>query len=348
MKSPAAILVEQRKPLVIDEVSVPPPGFGQVLVEIAVSRICGSQLGEIDGVKGPDKYLPHLLGHEAGATVLDVGPEVRHVKRGDRVVVHWRPGKGIESRAPEYQWNGSKLNAGLVTTFNRLAVVSENRVTVVPPDTDYEICALLADTLTTGFGVINNDAKVHIGESVVVVGCGGIGLGVVLGAKLAGAHPIVAVDLHDHKLDKAREYGATDVINAGQADFTEAAVKILDGKADVVVDGTGNPGVVEKAFALAGPTGRCIGVGVMAHDRKLSLNTLPLHLGKLLAGSHGGSSQPAEDIPRYLRMIRNGRFDPKGFVSHRVSLTEINEAISKMRSGEVVHCMIHFQGASRQ
>jgi S-(hydroxymethyl)glutathione dehydrogenase/alcohol dehydrogenase len=348
MKSPAAILVEQRKPLVIDDVSVPAPGFGQVLVEIAVSRICGSQLGEIDGVKGPDKFLPHLLGHEAGATVLDVGPEVRHVKSGDRVVLHWRPGKGIESRAPEYQWNGRKLNAGLVTTFNRLAVVSENRVTVVPPDTDYETCALLADTLTTGFGVINNDAKVRIGESVVVVGCGGIGLGVVLGAKLAGAHPIISVDLHDHKLDKAREYGATDVINASREDFSEVATKTLGGKADVVVDGTGNPAVLEKAFNLAGPAGRCVGVGVMAHDRRLSLNTLPLHFGKVLAGSHGGSSQPAEDIPRYLRMIRSGRFDPKGFVSHRVSLSEINDAIAKMRSGEVIHCMIHFEGKSGQ
>jgi len=347
MKSPAAILVEQRKPLVIDEVTVPTPGFGQVLVEIAVSRICGSQLGEIDGVKGPDKFLPHLLGHEAGGKVLEVGPEVRHVKPGDRVVLHWRPGRGIESRAPDYQWSGGKLNAGLVTTFNRLAVVSENRATVVPSDTDYEVCALLADTLTTGFGVINNDARVRIGESVVIVGCGGIGLGVVLGAKLAGAHPIIAVDLHGHKLDKAQEYGATDVINASRADFSEVVTKILGGKADVVVDGTGNPAVLEKAIGLVGPAGRCIGVGVMAHDRKLSLNTLPLHFGKVLAGSHGGSSQPADDIPRYLRMLRNGRFDVKGFVSHRISLADINDAIAKMRSGEVIHCMIHFEEGSR-
>jgi S-(hydroxymethyl)glutathione dehydrogenase / alcohol dehydrogenase len=342
LKTSAAILVEQRQPLVIDEVETPAPGFGQVLVKISVSRICGSQLGEIDGVKGPDRWLPHLLGHEAGATVLEVGPEVRHVKVGDRVVCHWRLGRGIEARGSTYLWKEHTVSAGPITTFQQYAVISENRMTVVPPDTDYEICALLADTLTTGFGVVHNDARVRIGESVVIIGCGGIGLGAVLGAHLAGAHPVIAVDLHEHKLEIARKYGATDTINSRDGDFAAAAEKLLGGKADVVIDGTGNPSVLEKAFALAGPQGRCIGVGVMAHDRTLSLNTLPLHFGKLLRGSHGGDSQPAEDIPRYLRMMRDGRFDPKGFVSHRISLAEVNEGIARMRAGEVIHCLIHF------
>jgi S-(hydroxymethyl)glutathione dehydrogenase/alcohol dehydrogenase len=110
----------------------------------------------------------------------------------------------------------------------------------------------------------------------------------------------------------------------------------------VVIDGTGNPQVIEKAFPLTSPTGRCVIFGVMAHDRKLSLNTLPLHFGKVLTGSHGGSSQPAEDIPRYLRMLNDKVFDPRPFVSHRVGLEQVNEGIAKMRSGEVIHCMIHF------
>lgn len=344
MKTAAAILVEQKKPLVLDEVELPALGFGQVLVDIKAARICGSQIGEIDGVKGPDKWLPHLLGHEAGGIVREVGPEVRHVKPGDRVVGHWRPGRGIEARGAVYQWNGKNCNAGPITTFQQLAVLSENRVTVVPPDTDFEICCLLADTLTTGFGVINNDAKVKLGEAVVVIGCGGIGLGTVLGAKLAGAHPVIAVDMHDHKLEVAAKYGASHTINSTKEDFSEAVLKILGGsRPDVVVDGTGNPGVLEKAFALAGNFARVVGVGVMAHDRKISLNTLPLHLGKVLRGSHGGESLPAEDIPRYLRMMRDGRFDPRGFVSHRISLAEVNEGIAKMRSGEVIHCIIHFK-----
>lgn len=346
MKTPAAILVEQRKPLVLDEVELPRLSFGQVLVDIQVTRICGSQLGEIDGVKGPDRWLPHLLGHEAGGTILEVGPEVRHIKAGDRVVCHWRPGRGIEARSPVYDWHGRTVNAGCITTFQRYAILSENRVTPVPADTDPEVCALLADTLTTGFGVINNDARVRIGESVVVIGCGGIGLGTVLGAHLAGAHPVIAVDIQDHKLDKARQFGATHAVHSGREPLTEAVLGILGGRpADVVVDGTGQPAILEQAFALAGPSGRCIGVGVMAHDRKLSLNTLPLHLGKTLAGSHGGDSQPADDIPRYLRMMAGGRFDPRPMISHRLPLRDINDGIARMRSGEVIHALVDFRAS---
>ena len=343
MKTTAAILVEQRKPLVVDEVELPSLGYGQALVRIHASRICGSQIGEIDGVKGPDRYLPHLLGHEAGAVVEEVGPEVRHVKVGDRVVCHWRPGKGIEARPAVYDWKGRKTNAGCITTFQQYSVVSENRMTVVPPETDFELCCLLADTLTTGFGVIGNDANLKIGESAVIVGCGGIGLGVVLGARLAGGCPVIAVDLYEHKLQTAQRYGATHAINSSQTDFVSAARTILDGlPADVVVDGTGNAGVLEKALELAGPKGRVIGVGVMPHERKLALNTLQFHFGKSLRGSHGGESHPAEDIPRILRLLKAGRFETGGFVTHRCQLAEINEAIGKMRSGEAIHTIIQF------
>ena len=342
MKTPAAILVEQNKPLVLDEVEIPKLGYGQVLVDIKATRICGSQLGEIDGVKGSDRWLPHLLGHEAGGVVLETGPEVKHVKPGDRVVAHWRPGRGIEARLPKYDWNGKVCNAGNITTFNQLSVISENRLTPVPEETDFETCCLLADTLTTGFGVIDNDARVGIGESVVVIGCGGIGLGVVLGARLAGAHPIVAVDLHDHKLETAQHYGADYVINSSETDFVAAAEELLAGKADVVIDGTGNPDVIKKAFPLASAKGRFVIFGVMRHDREVSLNTLPLHFGKILTGSEGGGSQPAEDIPRILRMMDAGRFETERFVTHRIRLPEINDGIARMRAGEVIHCIVHF------
>ncbi|PTY04052.1 dehydrogenase [Verrucomicrobia bacterium LW23] len=341
MKTPAAILVAQKQPLELDEVEIPALRYGQVLVEIGATRICGSQLGEIDGVKGPDRYLPHLLGHEAGVTILEAGPGVTRVKQGDRAVLHWRAGLGLEGGGSVYTRNGATVNAGNITTFQKYAVVSENRLTVVPGDTDFEVCALLADTLTTGFGVITNNARLAIGESVVIVGCGGIGLGVVLGAKLAGAHPIIAVDLQDHKLAKAKEFGATHTINSATTDFEAAAREILGGTADVVVDGTGLPSVIEKAYTLTGPRGRCVIFGVMQHERRISINTLPLHFGKVLTGSHGGESEPAVDIPRYIRMMRDGRFDPRGFISHRMGLESINDGIARMRSGEVIHCIVH-------
>ena len=343
MKTPAAILVELRKPLVLDEVEVPSPAVGQVLVQLSTSRICGSQIGEIDGVKGPDRFLPHLLGHEGGGVVLETGPEVTHLQAGDHVVLHWRPSAGLQIKPALYRWGDRTVNSGFITTFNQFAVVAENRLTPVPKGFDLEIAALLADTLTTGFGIINNDAKVKIGESVVAFGCGGIGLGVVLGAKLAGAHPIIAVDLFDHKLEKAREYGATHTINAKTTDAADAIREIV-GKAgaDVVIDGTGQPKIIETCYQLTQNKGRCVLFGVMPHDKTVTLHTLPLHFGKIITGSEGGGSRPHIDIPRLVRMMQEGIFDPKGFISHRVKLPEINETIGKMRSGEVIHAIIHF------
>ena len=343
MKTPAAILVEQHRPLELAEVDVPAPGYGQVLVELKASRICGSQLGEIDGVKGPDRWLPHLLGHEGSGIVKEIGPEVTTVKPGDHVVLHWRPGAGIQGRSPVYDWNGRRVNAGYVTTFNHVAVVSENRVTPTPADLDDEIACLLADTLTTGAGVINRDAGVCIGESVVMFGAGGVGLGVILAASLAGAHPIVAVDIYPHKLDVARRFGATHTLVATSASLEDDIRDLVGSRgADVVIDGTGRPEVIERCYRLTQPEGRCVLFGVMRHDLRVSLHTLPLHHGKILTGSEGGGSRPAEDIPRLVRMMRDGRFDPKAMVSHRGTLADVNDLIARMRAGEVVHAVLHY------
>jgi S-(hydroxymethyl)glutathione dehydrogenase/alcohol dehydrogenase len=341
MKTPAAILVEQRKPLVIDEVELPALKRGQVLVEIHATRVCGSQIGEIDGVKGPDKFLPHLLGHEAGAIVLEVGPEVAHVAPGDRVVCHWRPGAGIDAGGSVYDWNGTKVNAGPITTFQKYAVISENRLTKVPPETDFELCCLLADTLTTGFGIISNDAKVKEGESVVIFGVGGIGLGVVLGAKLAGANPIIGIDLHDHKLAKAAEYGLTHKINASRENASECVRGILGGMADVTIDGTGNAKVIEAAYDLAKLRGgRCVLFGVMRHDQHVSIHTLPLHFGRVLTGSEGGQSRPAEDIPRIINQLASAGIDCSGFVTQRGAIGHLDALIGAMRNGQVVHALV--------
>ena len=172
----AAILAQSRQPLVVDEIALPDElGVGQVLVKVLYSTICGAQLNEIAAAKGPDKFLPHLLGHEASARVIEIGPGVTTVKAGDTVVLHWRPSRGIQCQPPAYTWRGEKLNAGWVTTFNDYAVISENRMTVIAPDYDLRNAPLLGCAVTTAAGVINNDAKVKIGESVVVFGVGGVG-----------------------------------------------------------------------------------------------------------------------------------------------------------------------------
>ena len=215
----AAIMVAQNQPLVIDTVDLPPEmGIGQVLVKLHVSGICGSQLGELAGVKGRDRYLPHLMGHEGSATVLEIGPGVKHVKPGDLVVLHWRKSAGIQADPPQYRWRGEPLNAGWVTTFNSYAVVSENRCTAIPADTDPEVAALFGCAVTTGFGVVENNAQVRIGESIVVFGAGGIGLNIIQASALVSAWPIIAVDLFDSRLELAKLLGATHTINSSIID----------------------------------------------------------------------------------------------------------------------------------
>src|SRR5579863_6100400 len=229
-KAKAAILVESRKPLIVDEITFPDAlGVGQVLTRILQTTICGAQINEIEAAKGPDRFLPHLLGHEASAVVVEIGPGVTTVKPGDTVVLHWRPSQGIQCQPPSYQWRGQKLNAGWVTTFNDYAVVSENRMTVIPPDYNLRNAPLLGCAVTTAAGVINNDAHVKIGESVVVFGVGGVGLNIVQFAQLAGAYPIVAIDLIDSKLEMARERGATHSLNPSATGDMDAAIRTIVG-----------------------------------------------------------------------------------------------------------------------
>jgi S-(hydroxymethyl)glutathione dehydrogenase / alcohol dehydrogenase len=176
----------------------------------------------------------------------------------------------------------------------------------------------------------------------VVIGAGGIGLGVIQGAKLAGASPVIAVDVFDHKLAVARSFGATHAINSRETDFSAQVRAILGGQPDVVIDGTGNPEVVAKAFELTAKKGRTVLFGVMRSENAMRLNTLPLHFGKVLTGSEGGGSRPHEDIPRYLRMMKAGLFDPKPMISHRGALADVNALIARMRAGEVIHAILHY------
>lgn len=330
----AAILVEQRKPLVVAEIDLPDHlEAGQVLVKIVASGICGSQLGEIAGAKGEDKFLPHLLGHEGVGVVVEIGPAVRHVKVGGTVVLHWRKGLGIESATPVYSWEGRRVNAGWVTTFNEYAIVAENRVTSIPADTDPELAALFGCAITTGFGVVVNNAQVKLGESVVVFGAGGIGLNIIQAAAASGAHPIVAVDLFDNKLELARSLGATHTVNSSTDDAGAAIRGILPGGTDVFIDNTGKPAIIELGYGLVKPQGRVVLVGVPKKGDNINIYSLPLHFGKTISGSHGGEAVPNVDIPRYLSLFQCGRLRFDGLVSHRFTLDQINDAIEAMRSG---------------
>jgi S-(hydroxymethyl)glutathione dehydrogenase/alcohol dehydrogenase len=247
-------------------------------------------------------------------------------------VLHWRPSQGIQSPTPSYRWRGAKLNAGWVTTFNEYAVVSENRLTPIPAGYDLKIAPLLGCAVTTAAGVINNDAKVKIGESVLVFGVGGVGLNVVQFAALAGAYPIIAVDLVDHKLDMARARGATHALNSAKVGISEAVKDTVGSKGpDKVIETTGVKSVIELAYDLTHPDGTCVLVGVP--NEKVSIYTLPIHFNKVLTGSHGGDAMPHVDIPRLIRLNQVGRLPLDGLITYEFPLDEINSALDVMRSG---------------
>ena len=333
----AAILVEQRKPLIIDEVELPPTlEVGQVLIKVHYSGICGSQLGEIDGAKGEDKFLPHLLGHEASGTVKSVGIGVKHVKPGDVVVMHWRKGLGIEGALPNYRWRGNALNAGWIATFNEYAIVAENRVTAIPVDSDLEVAALFGCAVTTGFGVIENNAKVRLGESVVVFGAGGVGLNIVQAANLVGAYPVVAIDIFDNRLALAKQIGATHVINSKTQNAKVEIEKIIGMQnLDHFIDNTGQPTIIELGYEVTKSQGKVTLVGVPRKGNSINIYSLPLHFGKRIAGSQGGEAVPHEDIRRYQNLFNVGRIKLSEIITHKVSLEGINDAIADMRSGEM-------------
>jgi S-(hydroxymethyl)glutathione dehydrogenase / alcohol dehydrogenase len=342
----AAILAQSREPLVVDEIALPDAlGVGQVLVKVLYSTICGAQLNEIAAAKGPDKFLPHLLGHEASARVIEIGPGVTTVKPDDTVVLHWRPSQGIQCPPPAYKWRDQKLNAGWVTTFNEYAVVSENRMTVIPPDYNLRDAPLLGCAVTTAAGVINNDANVKIGESVAIFGVGGVGLNVVQFAYLAGANPIVAVDLVDGKLAMAKSRGATHCLNPNTVADLDAAIRDIVGAKgpDKVIETTGAKAVIELAYNLTHADGTCVLVGVPSE--KVSIYTLPIHFNKVLTGSHGGDAVPHVDIPRLIRLIEAGRLSFEGLITHEFPLDDVNQALDLVRSGTAGRVLLRVNAA---
>ena len=331
----AAILNESSKPLIISNIDLPEKlQFGQVLVKVYYSGICGAQINEIDAVKGPDKFLPHLLGHEGSGIVQDIGPGVTTIKKNDHVVLHWRKSSGIQSPTPIYNWNKKKVNAGWVTTFNECAVISENRLTVIPKDFDLKIAALFGCAITSGYGAVNNDAKVKIGQSVLIYGMGGMGLSIADACSLVSANPIVGIDIHQNKLELSKQFGVTDtIINDNSEQVKNKIHKIFGEKGpEVVFETTGNSKLMENAYEMTPNNGKTVFVGVP--NDKISIYSLPLAFDKKIEVSHGGDSIPDKEIPRYINLSRDKGIDFSKFITHEFNLDDINEALKLFRSGK--------------
>lgn len=337
MKTTAAVLVETAKPLELVELSIPALKPGQVLVEIAYSGVCHTQLLESRGYRGEDKFLPHLLGHEGSGVVLEAGPGVTKVRAGDRVVLSWIKGSGHDVPGSVYAWNGKKVNAGAITTFSRHAVISENRLTILGEGLGLREAAMLGCAIPTGFGVVFNAARPSPGQSLVVFGAGGIGLCAVAAAAISGCSPVIAVDIKADKLAVARKVGATETVDASAGDPVAAILKLLPGGADFAIEATGRPQAMAQALAcVRSQGGAAVVVGNARQGETLALDPKQLNQGKRLLGTWGGDNQPDRDYPRYMKLLAAKKFDVGLILDKNYALEKVNAGLDDLEAGRAV------------
>ncbi len=347
MKTTAAVLVDVGRPLELAELTVPALRAGQVLVEVAASGVCHTQLLEARGYRGHDPYLPHLLGHEGSGTVLETGGEVARCRPGDRVIMSWMKASGADVPGCVYDWNGRPVNAGGVTTFQTHSVVSENRLTKLPDEIDFPAAALLGCAVATGAGAVCNTANLQRGQSVAVFGSGGIGLCAIAAAVLVGAHPVLAIDVNADRLRLAQQFGATQTIDAASSDPLEAIARLAPGGLDVAIEASGRPLVMQQALsAVRGRGGTVVVVGNARHGEHLQIDPRELNQGKRLLGTWGGDNQVDRDFPRYCQWLASGKLNIDALLSHTYPLSRINDALDDLEQGRVARPLIDLAGTT--
>lgn len=357
----AAVCYAFGQPLVVEEIEVDPPMAGEVKIRMVATAICHSDIHVIRGEW--EGALPVVAGHEGAGIVAEVGPGVTHVREGDHVVVsllracgrcRWcvkgAPNLcegtfalGNESRLRSR--SGQPIVQGLRTAaFAEYVVVDQSQLAPVPPTMPLESAALLACGVITGLGAVVNRARVEPGSSVVVIGAGGVGINAIQGARLAGAHPIIAVDRVDSKLAAALNFGATHGVHAGRDDLQRSVSEITNGwLADYVFVTVGNRAAAEQAYALAGKRGMVVLVGVPD-----GASTVPIPIGttvemeKMITGSLMGTTRLSEDIPWLVSLYQSQRLKLDELITARYRLSQINEAIAATESGSALRNVIVF------
>ena len=342
MQTKAAVLLEINQPLHILDLEVPKLKPGQVLVKIAYSGICRSQLNEIRGLKGEDKFLPHTLGHEGSGIVLEVGKGVTKVKPGNHVVLTWIKGSGIDVSSTIYYSSEGPVNSGAISTFMNKTVISENRLVPIPKDMPLIEAALLGCAIPTGAGIVLNSAKLNGGESIAVLGVGGIGLSAVMAASAVGAEKIIAVDIFDHKLDLAEQIGATHKINLNKKHPLTEIINITHGKGvDYAIESAGRKDTMETALqTVRNGGGICIIAGNLPNGEKISIDPMDLIKGKNIMGTWGGETKPDKDIPKYVDLFLDGKLKLKKLITHVYKLEDINKAFGELESGKTGRALI--------
>ena len=339
----AAVLFKTCEPLRLATLSIPDLRAGQVLVEVAYSGVCQSQLLEILGKRGPDHFLPHTLGHEGSGKVIEVGPKVKKVKPGDRVVLSWIKGEGADVPSMVYQSLEGPVNSGAISTFMRKTVTCESRVVPIPDAMPLREAALLGCAIPTGAGIVMNTANVQKGESIAIFGMGGVGLSAVLAASLREVAIIIAVDVFDHKLDQARRIGATHVINAAQENSLARILEVTHGcGVDYAIESAGSERAMEFAFqAVKKNGGLCVLAGNLPSGGHISIDPFDLIIGKRIMGTWGGSTQPDLDIPRYVDLYLSGKLKLNVLITHEYRLENINQVFNDLADGKLGRAVIN-------
>jgi Zn-dependent alcohol dehydrogenase len=351
MKTPAAIYVEAGKPVVIDDIDLPDPGPTQVVVRQVATGVCHSQLHELNR---PNPNLPLVLGHESTGVVTGFGKEVNHVKEGDHVMVTWvqrNATHGTPRPTPaKVSYKGRSVNFGAPAftgtfTWSRDTVADQQMVVPLDKDVPTDVTSIIGCAVMTGAGAALNAAQVRPGNSVVIIGAGGVGLSIVQACANLSADPVIVVDLADEKLEFAKKFGATIGINARTEDPVAKVRELMGGQptsgVDFAFDAIGIGQTMEQILHMARarhPGEREGGVAVLVGVPHGQMPTLPMHMlfgGKVYRGAPGGCSTPDRDFPLLVRWFKEGKLPLDLMVSRRYKLEQINEACDALANGEI-------------
>lgn len=361
MKTTAAVCRAFNEPLVIEEIEIAEPGPNQILVKLSACAICHSDISYADGAWGGE--LPAVYGHEASGIVERVGSGVSHLRSGDHVVVTLIRSCGrclscaegapvfceevfaLDEKSPLLSRKGEALVQGMRTgAFAEHIVVEASQAVAIPRDVPLDSAALIACGVLTGMGAVVNTAKVTTGAHVVVIGCGGVGLNSIQGAKLAGAATIIAVDTVVGKLDAARSFGATHTINALSENVSDRVKEWTSGrKADFAFVTVGAKSAIEQALTLIKRNGAAVIVGMPANGVTCTFDPGWLAAdGQKILGSKMGSARIQIDVPNIVALYKQGRLKLDELISGRYSLSQVNEAIASVKRGEALRNVIVF------
>ena len=357
----AAVFHGVGQPMTLEDVQIEKPQRREVLVRTSVAGLCHSDLHFIEG-KYPTP-VPAILGHEAAGTVEAVGEDVTHVKPGDHVVTclsvfcghceYCTTGRQVlcsntavkmpPGAARRLRWKGEHLNQFLnLSAFAEQMLVHENAVVKVRPDMPMDLAALLGCGVLTGYGCVTHSARVEPGSTVAVIGCGGVGLSTVSAARLAGAGRIIAVDKDPSKLEMAKLFGATDGVDAGDADMVGKVVEMTQGGVHHAIECVGLKQTTEDAFRMLRPGGTATIVGMIPVGVKVELHGFDFLREKRIQGSLMGSNHFRVDIPRLIDFHLQGRLQLERLISSRLRLDQVNEGFAALQRGGIARSVIEF------